>query len=160
MRVVLPVLVALVGAVPAWTSAAEPLSCPSATIDQRLEAADVSFVGSITGSRPAGEERLYTFEVDQAVKGELSGEVTLLTERLVDAGGAAVGGDIDVGVFAELDGGTYTTDSCGLVDPSLLLAAADEPRGGAIKLAVGLVVLAAVLTLALVRLRRRQGRGG
>ncbi|MDH4346873.1 MAG: hypothetical protein OEW31_11115 [Thermoleophilia bacterium] len=136
------------------TGSAATLECPSATVAQRLDAADASFVGTIADVRDAGDARLYTFDVDQVVRGELGDEVTVLAPPLVDANGEAVGGDIDVGVFLELEGGTYTTDSCGLVDPSLLLAAADEPRGGAIKLAVGMVILAAVLLLALVRYRR------
>ncbi len=131
------------------------LECPGATVAERLEAADASFVGSIVDSRPAGDQVLYTFAVDQVVEGELGDELVVLAQPLVDANGDAVGGNVDVGVFAQLEGGTYTTDSCGLVDPSLLLAAADEPRGGAIKLAIGVVILAAVLALALVRLRRR-----
>jgi hypothetical protein len=152
--------VAAIALQPAVANAADALRCPVSTVDQRLDAADASFVGSIVDSRPAGDKRLYTFEIDQPVKGGLSDEVTLLSERLIDANGDTVGGDIDVGVFAQLEGGTYTTSSCGLVDPSLLLAAADEPRGGPIKLAIGFVILGAVLALALVRLRRRRSAEG
>lgn len=147
--------VAVLAALAPSPASAEALECPSATVAQRLEAADVSFVGSIVDSRPAGDARLYTFAVDQVVKGDLDDEVTVLAEPLVDVNREPVGGDVDVGLFAQLEGGTYTTDSCGLVDPSLLLAAADEPRGGAIKLVVGIVILGAVLALAFVRLRRR-----
>jgi hypothetical protein len=143
--------------VPAPTSAATS-DCPNLTVIQRLAAADVSFVGSIVESRPAGDERLTTFQVDKAVKGELTDQVVVVSGPLVDAGGNAIDGDIDVGVFATLEGGTYRTDSCGLVDPSLLLEAADEPRGGAVKLLVGFVILAAVLGFALLRLRRRGQR--
>ncbi len=137
------------------TASAATLACPNLTVAQRLDEADVSFVGSIVDERPAGDERLITFDVDKAVKGDLPDQVVVVSEPLVDADGNAVGGDRDVGVFAQLEGGTYRTDSCGLVDPSLLLEAADEPRGGAIKLLVGFAFLAAVLTYALVRLRRR-----
>ncbi len=156
-RAVVSLVVAAASAVlfvPA-TSSAATLACPNLTVAQRLDDADVSFVGSIVDERPVGDERLITFTVDKAVKGDLPDQVVVVSEPLVDVDGNAVGGDRDVGVFAQLEGGTYRTDSCGLVDPSLLLEAADEPRGGAIKLLFGFAILAAVLTYALVRLRRR-----
>lgn len=151
------VLVAVATAIALPVPGASPATpvCPPATVAERLQAADASFVGDVLETRPVGDQLLYTFAVDKAVKGELGSEVTVLSERLVAADGNAIAAGLDVGVFAQLDGGTYTTDSCGLVDPSLLLEAADEPRGEAIKLVVGMVILGAVLALALVRLRRR-----
>ena len=55
------------------------------------------------------------------------------------------------------------TESCLLTDPGALLSASDEPRGNAIKIVIGLVILALVLAYSVRRLRGRQaelsGRG-
>ena len=78
---------------------------------------------------------MYRFDVAQAVKGPLGGEVEIRAPELVDADDKPVANGVDAGVFAMLDGATFTTDSCGLTDPGALLAEADEPRGTWIKVA-------------------------
>lgn len=135
------------------------LECPQATIRARIDEADAAFVGTLVAERPAeGEERFYRFEVGQAVKGPVGAEIEVRAPVLVDANDRPVGPGVDAGVFARLDGATFTTDSCGLTDPSALLAEADEPRGGWIKLLIGAVILAAAVMYALARLRRRRPR--
>ena len=62
----------------------------------------------------------------------------------------------DIGVLALLDGATFTTGSCGITHPAVLLAEADEPRGGWIKLLIGIAILAAALAYSVWRLRRRR----
>jgi hypothetical protein len=151
-RVVVLAAAALVLAGPAAA-----LDCPQATMEERIEGADAVFVGRLRSSRPAGEgERFYRFDVVQAVKGPVGAEIEVRAPVLVDAKDRPVGAGIDAGVFAVLDGATFTTDSCGLTDPGALLAEADEPRGGWIKLVIGAAILAVALAFSVARLRRRR----
>ena len=157
LRALRLVLVLAAGAL--WlTGEAAALECPSATMRQRIDAADAVFVGTLVSSRPvAGGERVYRFDVAQPVKGPLGTEVEIRAPLLVDANDDPVANGVDAGVLATLDGAEFVTDSCGLTNPALLLAEADEPRGGWIKLLIGAVILGAVLVYALTRLKRRTG---
>ena len=101
---------------------------------------------------------MYRFDVAQAVKGPLGSEVEVRAPRLVDANDDPVANGVDAGVLATLDGATFTTDSCGLTNAARLLAEADEPRGGWIKLLIGAVILGAVVGYSVWRLRRRGPR--
>jgi hypothetical protein len=58
-------------------------------------------------------------------------------------------------VLATRDGAAWVTASCSLTDAGALLSTADEPKGGAIKIVIGLVILALVLAYSVRRLRRR-----
>ena len=134
---------------------AAALECPQATIRERIDEAQAVFVGTLVSSRPLGDERIYRFDVKQAVKGPLGSEVEIRAPELVDADDKPVSNGVDAGVFAQLDGATFTTDSCGLTDPGALLSEADEPRGTWIKVLIGIAILAAALAFSLTRLRRR-----
>ena len=149
--VLFAVSLVLVAAAPAGA-----LTCPQATVRERIDEADAAFVGTLVSSRPAGDgERVYRFDVAQAVKGPVGGEIEVRAPVLVDAADKPVANGVDVGVFALLDGATFTTSSCGITNPAGLLAEADEPRGGWIKLLIGAGILASVLAYSLTRLRRR-----
>ena len=52
-------------------------------------------------------------------------------------------------------GGTWFATRCGITDPGAVLAEVDEPRGNAVKVGIGLVILGAVLLYSRRRLRRR-----
>jgi hypothetical protein len=137
---------------------ARALSCPKIPPDQRIAGADLAFVGRVLAERPAGgDERVYRFAVDQVVKGPLGAEVEIHAVRLTDLDDRPIAVDAPVGVLASTgEGGNLVTSSCSLVEPGSLLAATDEPRGMWIKIAIGIVILAAVLAYSWRRLRRRQ----
>jgi hypothetical protein len=138
---------------------AAALTCPQATLRERIDGSDAAFVGRLVSSRPtAGGERLYRFDVAQPVKGPLGSEIEVRAPVLVDAANRPVAVGTDVGVLAVLDGATFTTDSCSITNPGALLAEADEPRGGWIKLVIGALILGAALAYSLRRLRRRRPR--
>ena len=150
--VLFAVALALVAVAPAGA-----LTCPQATMRERIDGADAAFVGTLVSSRPGPDgELLYLFDVHQPVKGPVGGEIEVRAPALVDAADKPVANGVDVGVFALLDGATFTTSSCGITNPAALLAEADEPRGGWIKLLVGAAILASVLAYSLTRLRRRR----
>ena len=155
MRLV-PVAVGVALASLVLAGQAAALECAQATIRERIDAADAVFVGTVLSSRPQGDERIYRFDVAQAVKGPLGTEVEIRAPELVDANDKRVANGVDAGVFATLDGATFTTDSCGLTDPAALLAEADEPRGTGIKVLIGIAILVAALVYSLTRLRRKR----
>lgn len=150
-----PALVALAVLAPgAFAADADPPRCPNVPLPERLVASDAAFVGRLVSTRPVGGGTSYRFLVDQPVKGPVGREVEVVGTALVDSEGTPLARDVAVGVLASLDGATLTTDSCGLTDPGGLLASFDEPRGNAIKIAIGLVILLVVLTWAIARRRR------
>jgi hypothetical protein len=156
LRLLVPVALAAL----ALAGEAAALECPEATMRERLDAADAAFVGRLVSSRPVTDgERLYRFEVRQLVKGPVGPEIEVRAPTLVDAGDNPIPSGTDVGVLAQLDGATFTTGSCAITHPALLLEEADDPRGGPIKLGIGAVILAAVLAYALWRLQRKRRRG-
>jgi hypothetical protein len=135
---------------------ASALSCPNVPLEERLAAVDVAFVGRVTAERPTPGGHLYEFVVDQNVKGPVGREVDVNSaKRLVDATDKPIVHDEALGVLANIQGARFVTESCLLSDPGTLLSISDEPRGNAIRLAIGLLILAAVLGYSLHRLRRR-----
>jgi hypothetical protein len=153
-------VVACVGAL-VLVPSAFALDCPNVPLDERLSEADVAFVGRVTAERPSQTGgRVYEFVVDQNVKGPVGREVDVnAARRLVDATDKPIVHDEALGVLANIQGARFVTESCLLSDPGTLLSISDEPRGNAIRLAIGLLILAAVLAYSLRRLRRR-GRDG
>lgn len=141
------------------TGSAQAYTCPTTTIDERIEAADVVFVGRSTGSRAVpGDgvpQRVYTFAVDQDVKGSVGGTVDVRIPVRAVNGGQVIPRDVAAGILASPVDGTLFTTRCGVTDPGAVLAAVDEPRGNAIRLTFGVVFLLAVLGYSIRRLRRR-----
>ena len=138
------------------------LGCPNVPLDERLSEVDVAFVGRVTAERPStvGGRRVYEFLVDQNVKGPVGREVDVDAQtRLVDPRNNPLLHDQALGVMGDLDGARIVTESCLLTDPGALLAASDEQKGNAIRLVIGILILAAVLTYSIWRLRKR-GQGG
>jgi hypothetical protein len=127
-------------------------------MSERLDDADAAVVGAVVAER-RGELRgapqlVLTVDVDQRVKGDVG--------RVLEVRSPS-GSDCDVDVprdktigllLTRGQGGTWLATACSVVDPGLLVAAGGEPRGGAIKVAVGIVVLLLVLLWALRRLRK------
>jgi hypothetical protein len=127
-------------------------------MSERLDDADAAVVGAVVAER-RGELRgapqlILTVDVDQRVKGDVG--------RVLEVRSPS-GSDCDVDVprdktigllLTRGQGGTWLATACSVVDPGLLVAAGGEPRGGAIKVAVGIVVLLLVLLWALRRLRK------
>jgi hypothetical protein len=143
----------------AFAPGALALDCPNVPLDERLQAADVAFVGRVTGERRTPAGRSYAFVVDQRVKGPVGREVDVdAATRLVDATDKPLVHDEALGVLASLDGARVVTESCLLTDPGALLSVSDEPKGNAVRLVIGILILAAVLAYSIRRLRLR-GRG-
>jgi hypothetical protein len=124
-------------------------------IERRLEAADSAFVGRLVAVRGTS----YEFEVDQQVKGELGGRVTVRSGRdEAQCGLRRSPPDEAVGVLLTRAGSGWASSLCAQTTAGELLAAESPQEGQRLKLAVGLAILAAVLAYSIWRLRRRRER--
>ena len=157
-RSLVSVALVVVG-VAASPGAARAYICPDVPLQERIKAAEIVFVGRSVGSRAvAGSgipQRLHTFEVDQRVRGPVGRTVAVRIPLRPENGGQRIPQDTAAGIMANRVGSGWYTTRCGITDPGAVLAAADEPRGNAIKLVLGVLILAAVLAYSV----RRAGRG-
>jgi hypothetical protein len=132
--------------------------CADTPLSQRLDESNAAVVGRIVAARPAEVEgaavTLLTVEVDQHVKGDVGRSLVVRSPR---------GSDVDVDVamnkavgflLSRAPNGTWLASACSVVGPGFLVAEGGEPRGGVIKVGIGIVILALVLGWALLRLRK------
>ena len=153
---VVAVFVALSGV--ALADGAQACVCADQPLRARLDAADAAVVGRVVAER-AGEtkgapQRLLTVEVDQHVKGDVGGTIVVRSPWGSDCD-LLVPKDEPIGLLLTRarDGGWIGT-ACSVVAPGPLVAEGGEPRGGVIKVGIGIVILALVLLWSLRRLKR------
>ena len=152
---VLAILTALVLA-----GEASAFDCPNTPVDERLQAADVAFVGTIVSQRPSREgagQLDYRFRVEQPVKGTLGqrrGGAERAARRRRGHARAGRGrrrrARDDAGRRAGHDAPAVSAT------PPRCSPSADEPRGEWVKLAIGLAIAAAAVAYSVLRLRRRR----
>ena len=131
--------------------------CPEGSLQERLDAADAAVIARIVDSKEAlssPTRRILTFEVEQRVKGDLGRRVDVRSPSGTDC-------DLEVHeaqtiglLLTRMPNGEWLGTQCSVVDPGELVAAGGEPRGGAIKVGMGIVILGLVLLFASYRLRR------
>jgi hypothetical protein len=99
--------------------------------------------------------RLLTVEVDQRVKGDVERTLVVQSPSGTDCD-VAVPMDTAIGLLlTRSPDGAWLGSACSVVEPGPLVAEGGEPRGGVIKVGIGIVILALVLGWAL----RRRARG-
>ena len=99
-------------------------------------------------------QRVLTIEVDQNVKGGLPKRVVVWSPSGTGCD-LAPKLDTDIGLLlVRSPDGRWVATRASLANPGRLVVIAGEPRGGAIKVVVGLVLLALVVLWALSRRRR------
>ncbi len=115
-------------------------------------------VGRVVAER-AGQVKgapvtLLTVQVDQRVKGDVGRTLQVRSPRGSDC-------DVDVPLnkaigllLTRAPDGAWLASACSVVEPGPLVATGGEPRGGVIKVGIGIVILALVLLWALRRLRK------
>ena len=148
------------GAALVWSGAAQALTCPTTPLEQRIEEAGAVFVGRSTGFTPVAgggvPQRLYHFDVDQEVKGDLAPTVDVRIPAQAANGGQEIPEDTAAGILmSRVDGGAWFTTRCGITDPGAILAGVDQPKGNAVRLTIGVVILLAVLGYSIRTVRRR-----
>jgi MYXO-CTERM domain-containing protein len=144
----------------AFAGDAYACACVAAPIEERLDQADAAVVGRIVSDtawefRGGATARRLTVAVEQRVKGEVPETLTVRAPS-----GTSCDVTIDTGtttglLLTRLEGGNWFASACSLVTPGELVAAGGEPRGGVIKVVLGVLILALVLSWAL----RRRARG-
>ncbi len=132
--------------------------CADTPLSQRLDDADAAVVGRVVAERPSEVEgapvTVLTVQVDQRVKGDIERTLEVRSPRGTDC-------DVDVPLRKEIGllltrspDGTWLASACSVVEPGPLVATGGEPRGGVIKVGIGIVILGLVLLWALRRLRK------
>jgi hypothetical protein len=138
--------------------------CAQLPVERRLADADAAIVGRVVADRETSvrgaRQTLFTVEVVQRVKGDVPDTLVVRSPLgtdcdLDDAVAPGIGRDRMTGLLLTRspDGG-WLGSVCSVVDAGELVAAGGEPRGGPIKVAIGVVILGLVLLLAFIRLRR------
>jgi hypothetical protein len=132
--------------------------CVDAPLSERLDDADAAIVGRVvaerTGQTRGAPQRLLTVEVDQRVKGDADGTIVVRSPSGSDCDLLVVR-DASIGLLlTRAPDGDWLGTACSVVGPGQLVAEGGEPRGGVIKVGLGLVILGLVILWALRRLRR------
>jgi hypothetical protein len=132
--------------------------CADTPLSQRLDESDAAVVGRVVAERAGDVQgapvRLLTFDVDQRVKGDVERTIVVRTPSHTDC-------DVEVPMneaigllLTKSPDGAWLASACSVVEPGPLVAEGGEPRGGVIKVGIGIVILALVLGWALLRLRK------
>jgi hypothetical protein len=152
------VLVAGIAGALALVAPAYACVCFDAPLSERLDGADAAIVGRVVAQR-MGEtrgapQRLLTVEVDQRVKGDVDGTIVVRSSFGSDCD-LLVATDKPTGLLLmRAPDGAWLASSCNVVAAGDLVAVGGEPRGGVIKVGIGIVILGLVLLWALRRLKR------
>jgi hypothetical protein len=122
--------------------------------------ADGVFVGHQTGFTTVESGgvalRDYRFVVMQKVKGDFKDAVTVRIPAPGATGGQLIPAGVDAGVLMnQAKDGTWFTTRCGITDPGAVLAEVDVPKGNAVKLLVGIVILLSVVGYSVRRVKRK-----
>jgi hypothetical protein len=152
-------LVATSAAALVLTGTAGACVCVKEPMSRRLDEADAAVVGKVIATRQAelrGQPQLLlTIDVQQRVKGRGLGDPIVVRTPLHTSCEVPVRLDRTVGwLLTKGPDGTLLATACSVVGPAALVAAGGEPRGGVIKVAVGLFILGLVLLWAFRRLKR------
>ena len=143
-----------------FTGGAQAFTCPPTTLSERVAAADVVFVGHSVGytSVPGAgvPQRLYRFNVDQQVKGDVGRTVLVRVPVNAANGGQVIPVQVAAGILASRVGGTLFATRCDITDPGALLADVDQPKGNAVRLLLGVLFLGGVFAYSFWLLRRRK----
>ena len=126
--------------------------CTEKPLSARLDDADAAIVGRVVDVVEGDRSRFVSVEVDQRVKGEVERRIHV---RVALNTVVEVRPDEPIGLLLARapDGGWLGTE-CSFVPPGQLVAEGGEPRGGVIKVGIGIVILGVVLLWALRRLKR------
>jgi len=152
------VFAAVVVAAITLVAEAQACVCIDAPLSERLDDADAAFVGRIVDERTretrGAMQRVLTVEVDQRVKGDVNGRIVVRSPSGSDCDLLGVR-DEPVGLLLKrAPDGAWQGTACSVVAPGQLVAEGGEPRGGVIKVGIGILILGLVVLWALRRLKR------
>jgi len=137
---------------------AQACVCARQPLDERLDDADAAVVARLVEVRETlsfPPQRTLSFEVDQRVKGDIEERFDIKSSARSDCD-LTVEEGVPVGLLLTRGPrGEWQGTACSIVGAGELVAEGGEPRGGGIKIVIGVLILALVLSWAL----RRKVRG-
>lgn len=124
-RIVVAVGLVLGMAVVATPQPAFACSCMIMDADRFLGTYDAAFIGTVLSSdvESADDDAVWTFEVEQVVKGELGETVEVLSHAQSSMCGFALSVGERTGVFMNERNGQWHSSTCSQIEPEALLAA-------------------------------------
>ena len=132
--------------------------CADTPLSQRLDESDAAVVGRVVAERAGDVQgapvRLLTVDVDQRVKGDVGRTIVARTPSHTDCYVEVPMNEAVGLLLTKSPDGAWLASACSVVEPGPLVAEGGEPRGGVIKVGIGIVILALVLGWALLRLRK------
>jgi hypothetical protein len=139
--------------------------CADAPVEERLDGADAAVVGKVRSYAVPESDvpiRVMTFDVETRVKGDVPNQVEGADGRRIlvrvplntDCDVALEPGATTGLLLTQQPGGAWYATACSVVSAGLLVTEGGEPRGGPIKVVIGVLVLALVLLWSLRRLRK------
>jgi hypothetical protein len=136
---------------------AQACTCAALPLEERLDDADAAIVGRVVSEETRDlrgiPQQYSTIEVDGRVKGEVEDTIVVQSPQTCHLPPV---GDEPIGLLlTRAPDGAWLASVCNVVNVNQLVAEGGEPRGGAIKVVLGLLILALVLSWAL----RRRARG-
>jgi hypothetical protein len=159
MSVVLRLLLALFASSFVLAGEAGACVCVQESTSKRLDDADAAVVGHVIAAKRTelrgAPQLLLTIEVEQRVKGRGLGDTVVVRSPLQTDCDVEVPRERTVGwLLTKSSDGALLATACSIVGSTELVAAGGEPRGGVIKVAIGLVIFGLVVLWAVRRLRR------
>lgn len=129
-----------------------------APLEERFNESDAAVVGRVvaerSGSVGGAGVRLLTVEVEQRVKGDVSRELVVRSPSGTDCD-LLIPKNQTIGLLlTRAPDGALLGSACSIVEPGPLVVLGGEPRGGPIKVLVGLAILGLVLLWSMRRLNR------
>jgi hypothetical protein len=111
---------------------AQACTCARLDVRETLSRADAAFIGILTGRRPAPpsppfSSDVFTFRVDDVVKGTLRGSVEVWSSSYSASCGLEIGVGERIGLFLSRDGNRWTSLLCWQVSPAALREAERRP---------------------------------
>jgi hypothetical protein len=138
----------------ALASPAAACVCADGPLEERLEAADAAAVVRLVDESERASRGALELEVEQQVKGSLGDRILVRTPSGTDCDLELEPGQTVGLLLTRMPSGEWLGTACSVVDPGALVAEGGEPRGGPIKVAIGIVILGLVLLFAWYRLRQ------
>lgn len=133
-------------------------ACADSPLSQRLDDADAAIVGRVVaehlGRTRGVPQLLLTVDVDQRVKGDVADTIVVRSPSGSDCDLRVATDEATGLLLTRAPGGAWLASACSVVPPGQLVAEGGEPRGGVIKVGIGLLILGLVLLWALRRLKR------
>jgi hypothetical protein len=136
---------------------AQACVCENAPIEERLDRADAAVVGRIVDERKGAvggaQQILLTIDVEQRVKGDVPRPLVVRSPSGTDCDLSVPRSETIGLLLTRAPDGALLASACSVVGAGELVVAGGEPRGGPIKVLIGVAILALVVLWSFRRLK-------